>query len=261
MREIGREEDLEEINRIALRVAKQVADETGTLLAGCVTKTCTYTGTLENRKELREIFDEQVRWSKEEGADYIIAETLLYLGEAEIVLDVIKSHGLPAVVSFADRRACMRTMDDVPIAKACKTILEQGATLVGVNCSHGPDTMLEVVKEIVKEVPPEKVCALPVAYRTTKEEPTFFHLTDKHCPANNPVFPHGLDAFQVCQAEIVQFTKQCVELGLKYIGICCGNAGVYTRAMAETLGRKPAASRYHDPTKRGYSLEKLIKKN
>ncbi len=138
------------------------------------------------------------------------------------------------------------TLDDVNIARACSSLLDQGATLVGSNCARGPSTMLEVVKEIIKEVPPEKVCALPVMYRTTKKNPNFFVLEDKACPMNNPVYPHGLDAFQVGVREVTDFTTRCKDMGLKYMGLCCGNTGNYTRAMAEALGRNPPASRYID---------------
>ena len=261
MRQIGREDDLEKINRIALRIAKEVADETGTLFAGGISNTNIFSENKEIQKKVCNMFDEQVRWSKEEGAEYMIAETFSFLGEAEIALDVIKSHDLPAVVSFAvhgpSEDGSLKTLDGVPIANACRKLLENGATVVGINCNRGPDMTIEVVKEITKEVPPEKVCALPVAYRTTKEEPTFFQLTDKCCPTNNPVYPHGMDAFLVSQVEIVKFTKQCMELGLKYIGICCGNSGSYTRAMAETLGRNPPASRYHDLTNVGTPPSRL----
>lgn len=118
--------------------------------------------------------------------------------------------------------------------------------------------MLTVIEEIVKEVPPEKVCALPVMYRTTDEQPTFLDLKDT-CPVNNPVYPHGMDAFQVSTREVTEFTKRCKEMGLKYMGLCCGNTGNYTRAMAEALGRKPYSSKYLCPEARG-EMKKYLKK-
>ena len=196
------------------------------------------------------MFEEQVRWSKEEGVDYIIAETMTDLEEAIIALEVIKSFDLPAVVTMAVNNRdtkdgiCM-TGDGVPLPEACRQLLEMGATLVGVNCTRGPATMIEVVEQICQVVPSEKVCALPVAYRTTPEEPTWHVLTDKKCPENNPVYPNGLDAFYVTCAEISQFTKRCLELGLRYIGICCGNTGSYTCAMAEAMGKETTLSKYH----------------
>ena len=252
MRRIGREDDLEKINRTALKIAREVADETGTLMAGGVSNCNVYEkGDKESKKEVRAIFEEQVRWAKEEGVDYMIAETLPFLGEAEIALDVIKSFDLPAVVTLAT--ISDTTADDVPTTKALETLLEKGATLVGSNCYRGPETMLDVIEEAVKVIPPEKIATLPIAYRTNKMEPTFFTITDSCCAENNPVYPHGLDAFYVSTKEIVKFTERCMELGLKYMGICCGNTGNYTRAMAETLGRTPPASRYHDPTHMGRS--------
>ena len=201
----------------------------------------------------------QVRWSKEEGAEYIIAETISYLREAEIALEVISSFNLPAVITMSVLGSSeFHTLDGIPIAKACHTLLDKGATLVGCNCSRGPNTMIKVIEEIVKEVPPEKVCALPVMYRTTDEQPTFHDFVDKDCDINNPVYPHGLDAFQISTREVTAFTKRCMELGLKYLGLCCGNTGNYTRAMAEAMGRKPPASKYLDVNNKG--LKPLLKK-
>ncbi len=257
MRQIGREDDLEKINRIALRIAREVAEETNTVFAGGVSNTNIYMiGDSSVAQRVESIYQEQVQWAKEEGAEYIIAETFSYLGEAEIALDVIKSAGLPAVITFAvpmypGPDGTHSTLDKVPLATACRKLVENGATIVGTNCSRGPDTMLRLVEEIVREVPPEKVAALPIAYRTTEKEPSFFDLTDKCCPENNPVYPRGLDAFYVSPVEIVKFTKRCMELGLRYFGICCGNTGNYTRAMAETLGRQPEASKYVDLNNEG----------
>ena len=261
MRQVGREKDLEKINRIALQVAREVAQEKNLLFAGGVSNTNIFRKG-ENEDQIRAMFDEQVRWSKEEGVDYIIAETFSVFEEAKIALDVIKSHNLPAVVTFSARKnvedGSVRTFDGVLISKACRELLENGAALVGVNCTRGPETMLEVVEEIVKVCPPERVCALPVAFRTTKEAPVFFSFTDSACPANNPVYPRGMQPFSASPVEIQQFTKRCMELGLKYLGICCGNSGELTRTMAEAMGKKPPASRYFDPSNFGTVPEKCI---
>ena len=255
LRLIGKEDMVEKYNRVALKVAREVAEDTGTLFAGGISNTnLFYDESVDDpASEIRTMFEEQVRWAKEAGVDYIIGETFIHYREAEIALDVIKSFDLPAVITFAvigrNSDGVFATPDSVPIVKACQQLLEKGATLVGTNCFRGPDTMMEVTREIIKIVPPEKVCALPIAYRTSKEEPTFRTLTDKVCPENNPVYPHGLSAFFVSEVEIAKFTKTCVDLGLKYFGICCGNTGNYMRTMAEAVGRKTIVSKYHDQEK------------
>src|SRR3712207_3846666 len=78
LRLIGKEDLLERMNRQALRLAKQVADETGTLLAGNVCNTNVYTGE-SSRDTVRAMYTEQVGWAVEEDADYVIAETISWL--------------------------------------------------------------------------------------------------------------------------------------------------------------------------------------
>ena len=246
---------VEKYNRIALKIAREVAEDTGTLFAGGISNTNLFEdpSVSDPASKVRPMFEEQVRWAKEEGVDYVIGETFTDSREAIIALEVIKSFDLPAVITFAVIRqnsdGVLATADGVPIGKACQQLIEMGATLVGTNCFRGPDTMVEVIEDIIKVVPPEKVCALPIAYRTNKEEPTFLTLTDKVCPENNPVYPHGLSAFFVSEVEIAKFTKTCVDLGLKYLGICCGNTGSYMRTMAEAVGRTTVLSKYHDSEK------------
>ena len=61
MREIGREEDLEKVNRIALKMAREVADDTNTLMAGGVCNTNIYVeGDKECEDKIRAMFQEQV---------------------------------------------------------------------------------------------------------------------------------------------------------------------------------------------------------
>lgn len=265
---VGKADETEHINRVALKIAREVAEDTGTLLAGGISNTDLFKlGEMEDPSGvIREMFEEQVRWSKEEGVDYVIAETISDFKEAKIALEVIKSFDLPAVVTFAVTDVLARkdgeyvTCDGVPVSEACHKLLDMGATLVGVNCSLGPSTMISVVEQICQKVPPEKVCALPVTFRTTEEAPAWHLLVDKTCPENNPVYPNGLDAFYVSPVEIVQFTKRCLELGMRYIGICCGNTGNYTRVMAEAMGREPPCNKYHSETALAKAREETKKK-
>ena len=252
---IGKEDKVEKYNRVALQIAREVADDTGTLFAGGISNTNLFSdkSVADPASEVWAMFEEQVSWAHEAGVDYVIGETFTHYCEAEIALDVIKSFDLPAVISFAvlgkNSDGVFATPDGVPITRACQQLLEKGATIVGTNCFRGPDTMLEVTREIIKVIPPEKVCALPIAYRTTEQEPTFRELTDKFCSENNPVYPHGLSAFFVSEKEIAMFTKTCVDLGMKYLGLCCGNTGNYMRTMANAVGRTTALSKYHEPEK------------
>ena len=43
-------------------------------------------------KVVRDMFAEQVGWAAEAGVDFVIAETIDYLGEALLALEAIKAH-------------------------------------------------------------------------------------------------------------------------------------------------------------------------
>jgi len=177
LRAIGREESLEELNRRALELAATVARETGTLLAGNICNTNIFDpAEPATRAAVREIFVEQIGWAVEAGADFIVAETIPWLEEAEIALDAIRAAGLPSVVTLAAFRE-PQTLDAVPIAEACARLADRGADVVGLNCIRGPATMLPLLSEIVARTD-AYVAALPVPYRTTDREPGFTALTD-----------------------------------------------------------------------------------
>lgn len=249
---VGKGDLVEEYNRVALKIAREVAEERGLLFAGGISDTCIFSDSTitDPEAEVRSVYKQQVQWAKEEGADYVIAETISYFKEAKIALEVIQSFDLPAVVTLRahgpDKNGLVLTSDGVPIADGCRQLVDLGATLVGSNCHRGPATMIKLIEDIVKVVPPEKVCALPVGFRTTNQQPTWFDFKDEGCPENNPPFGNSLNPFSASEAEIIKFTKHCQELGLKYMGICCGNTGSMTRVMATTLGKKPIQNKYHD---------------
>src|SRR4028118_770741 len=97
LRLIGKEDALEQINRQALELAKEVAEETGTLFAGNICNTNVYeVGNGEAAQQARAMFEEQVGWAVEARVDFVIGETFSYAEEALIALKVIKQAGLPA---------------------------------------------------------------------------------------------------------------------------------------------------------------------
>jgi len=80
---IGREGDLERLNRQALRIAKQVGAEHDSLVAGNICNTNVYDPDDPTTHEaVRDMFAEQVGWAAEAGVDFVIAETIDYPGEA-----------------------------------------------------------------------------------------------------------------------------------------------------------------------------------
>ncbi len=240
LRMIGREDDLEPLNRQALELAKDAAAEGNALVAGNICNTWAYDpeDPEGSGRLVREMYREQVQWAVEAGVDFVISETNDYLGEALIGVDVIREHGLPAVVTFAS--TAEETIDGYAFEEACKRVEAAGADVVGMNCSRGPTTMLPILGRIRAAVSCH-VAAQPVPYRTTPEQPTFVALQHEDGSA---AFPVALDPFVLTRFEMADFAVAARDLGVSYIGICCGGAPHHVRSMAEALGRTVPASRY-----------------
>lgn len=253
---VGRENQLEEINRKALGLAKDVARTNGALFAGNICNTNIFIPNDQKiAADIRAIYEEQVAWAKEAGVDFIIAETIAYLGEALIALDVIKKAGLTSVVTLAiHRNGDMR--DGFTAEDACKQIKDAGADVVGLNCIRGPLTMWPMLERIRAAVPGH-LAALPVPYRTTAATPTFESLVDTDCSCaipGNKSFPSALDPFVATRFEMGDFAARAHKLGFHYIGICCGAGPHHVRSMAEALGKQPNASKYSPDMSKHYSL-------
>ena len=240
LKTIGREGELEALNRQAVRLAREVAAEGDALVAGNISNTWVYDPKKheETSELVRQMYAEQVSWAADEGVDFILAETLDYLAEGLIALEVIQGYGLPAVINFGSTHR--ELLDGYSYEDACRILEERGADVVGLNCSRGPKTMLPILERI-REAVSGYVAALPVAYRTTEEQPTFQALTDEGV---GRAFPIGLDPFQTTRFEMADFAVQAQELGVNYLGACCGAGPHHVRAMAEALGRTVPASRY-----------------
>lgn len=249
LRTIGRENDLENINRQALAIAKKVASETNSLLAGNICNTGVYDpADKASWEEVRREYTEQVKWAAEAGVDYIVAETIPYLGEAKIALEVIKAADLPAVINLTPTGKT--TKDGYNFSDALKKLERLGADVVGFNCARGPATMLPLLEEARRAVK-IPLAALPVAYRTNNDALAFQDLKN---PDGTSAYTLDLDRFLCTRSELADFARQARDIGVQYIGICCGGEPHHFRALARALGRQPEASRYSPDMSQHYIL-------
>lgn len=253
MRVIGKEDLLEPLNRAALQIARKVADaKPDNLMAGNISNTNIWDPADRTKQnEVRAMFEEMVSWATEEGADMIVGETFYYAGEALLALEVARASGLPVVLTLAPM-AGNTMMDGQGIVETCQALEQGGADVVGLNCFRGPTTMMPWLKEIRAAVSCH-VGALPIPFRTTEAEPTFFNLSDQNgcsCPApHGRTFPTALDPMACNRYEIGEFAKDALAMDIRYLGVCCGASPMLIRQVAEAVGRKTDASRYSENMK------------
>ncbi len=254
MRIIGKEELLEPLNRAALKIARKVADtppegmEQG-LMAGNISNTNIWDPEDKKvQKDVEAMFEEMCGWASEEGADMLIGETFYYAEEAYTALRVMKKFNLPCVLTIAPMgENIMR--DGISPVDCCIQLEKMGADVVGMNCFRGPVTMMPYLKEI-REAISCPMAALPVPFRTTPEYPTLFNLPDNNgctCPSpHGRTFPTAMDPLYCNRYEMREFAEQAVDLGIQYLGVCCGASPAMLREVALAAGKVPPASRFQE---------------
>ena len=229
---VGLQDRGEDINRSAVRIAKEVAGD-DCLVAGNLSLTWMYEPNSPSAADrVRETFDEQLRVQMEEGVDFIIGETFSWLGEALLAVERAKRTGLPVMVTI-----CFENKDETAegkgAAEAAKTLLDAGADIVGMNCLRPPEHMLGPMEQMRKAVSGYLGCQ-PVGYKTPADQPDFTSL---------PAFPYELDPLQLTRRDMGAYAARAKEIGINYIGSCCGSVASHVREMAKVLGKLPADNR------------------
>jgi betaine-homocysteine S-methyltransferase len=229
---VGLEHQLEDLNRAAVRIARDVAGDK-CLVAGNLSLTWMYQPSSPSAADrVRKTFDEQLAVQVEEGVDFIIGETFSWLGEALICVERAKKTGLPVMVTvcFENKE---ETLEGKSAGEAAKALLDAGADIVGVNCLRPPEHMLGAMEQMRKSVSGYLACQ-PVAYRTPRDKPDFTSL---------PEFPLALDPLQLTRKEMGDYALRAREIGVNYIGSCCGSVAIHVREMARALGKLSEDSR------------------
>jgi len=229
---VGLENRIEELNRTAVRIAREVAGDR-CLVAGNLSLTWMYEpGSPSATDRVRQTFDEQLAVQVDGGVDFIIGETFSWLGEALIAVERAKKTGLPAMVTI-----CFENKDETAEGKsaadAAKALFDAGADIVGMNCLRPPQHILGPMEQMRKAVPGYLACQ-PVAYRTPAEKPDFTSL---------PEFPYALDPLQLTRKEMADYALQARDVGINFIGACCGTVAMHIREMARVLNKLPEDSR------------------
>src|ERR1043166_3857037 len=89
------------------------------------------------------------------------------------------------------------------------------------------------MKEVRKAVTGYIACQ-PTGYRTSSNKVDFTSL---------PEFPYGLDPLQLSRKEMGDYASQASDIGVNYIGSCCGAVACHVHEMARALGKVTAAER------------------
>ncbi|XP_068247731.1 betaine--homocysteine S-methyltransferase 1-like [Palaemon carinicauda] len=231
------------INDAACRLAREVAEEGDALVAGGLSQTPTYLSGLGKENTQKE-FQRQVDVFVENKVDFLIAEYFEHVEEMEWAIEVCLRSGLPVVASM-----CIGPQGDLhgKTAGECGVrMAKAGAHVVGINCHFDPFVTLEGVRKMKAAIDAE---GLKVHYIA---QPLAFHTPDAHKQGfiDLPEFPFALEPRICTRWDMHKYAREAYELGVRYIGGCCGFEAYHIRALSEELtkerGRLPKASEKHD---------------
>jgi betaine-homocysteine S-methyltransferase len=245
LRTVGLAGKVDDINRSAVSLANQAADEAAVgrerpLVAGNLSLTWVYDAAVaSSHDKVRALFDRQLEDQMAVGIDFVIGETFSYLGEALLALERAKATGLPTVVTMSfDREP--RSYDGHSVGDCARALVGAGADVVGVNCLRDPWLTLPLMTMMRVAEPHARLASQPVAYRTNEDAPDF---------TSRPEFPFALDTITIPRGEMAEYALRARELGIRYIGACCGTVASHIRAMGKALGKLPAEEReWRSPT-------------
>ncbi len=236
LKDVGRDGELEAMNRAAVRIANEVAAEGGALVAGNICNTWSYDPKDAERSGavVRAQYEEQLGWAVEEGVDFVIAETNDYVGEALIGLEVCQELGLPAMVTFATvrpdhhlRRPPLRRRLPHPRRRRRDGRRAQLLARAGDDAAAArahPRRGRHPHRRAAGAVPDDRA--------------------DARLRVASPASRSGSSRTSARASRSPTSPRRAREIGVGYIGICCGGAPHHVRAMAEALGRTTPASRY-----------------
>ena len=227
----GLQEQVRELNRAAATVAREAAGDRA-LVAGAVgplgVRLEPYGPT--SKDEACAVFREQMEGLVEGGVDLFILETFSDLDEIEQAIRAARSvdPSKPVIAQMTIGADCLTPYGASP-EHVVRSLDAWGADVIGVNCSVGPQTILEVIEKMA-----------PHTRKKLSAQPN----------AGMPREVGGRSMYMASPEYMATYARHLVQAGAKIVGGCCGTTPDHIHAMAE--GIRPLAPRFaHRPVEGG----------
>ncbi|MCL5991090.1 MAG: bifunctional homocysteine S-methyltransferase/methylenetetrahydrofolate reductase [Bacteroidetes bacterium] len=167
-----------------------------------------------SREEAREYFKEQIRPLMDGGVDLLIFETFVY--PEELKQAVIASREiceLPVIAQMTiDEDGCSLTGAEPEVT--IKELENLGADVIGVNCTVGPQVMLNWLERTRKHT------SLPISIMPN---------------AGKPKNIDGRNIYLTSPEYLGEYAKHYIQSGANVIGGCCGTSPEHIKRMRNTL--------------------------
>lgn len=169
-------------------------------------------------EECVSIYADVVNAGKED-ADLVLIETMGDTYEIKAAMLAAKENcSLPIFVSMIfDEKGRLLTGADV--TTACAVVEGLGADVIGFNCGMGPKQMIPLVKELAE------ITSTPIMVNPN---------------AGLPESVNGETVYNVDPEEFASLMREIAEIGVGYLGGCCGTTPEHIKALIEKTENIPA---------------------
>jgi methionine synthase I (cobalamin-dependent)/5,10-methylenetetrahydrofolate reductase len=220
LKQYGLEDRVAAINEAAVRIAREAVEGVGrpeVLIAGAIgplgVRLEPYGPT--SREEAREAFAEQCSALAAAGADLFVLETFGDVAELVEAIAAAREVApeLPVVAQMTVGVEGRTAYGDDP-ASIARALDAAGADVIGLNCSVGPQTMLEAVERMVG-----------VTSRKLSAQPN----------AGLPREVAGRHMYMATPEYMATYARHLVQSGVRVIGGCCGTTPEHASAIVQGL--------------------------
>ena len=215
LRSFGIEEEVRQINVRGAQIAREAAGDRA-YVAGAI-------GPLGIRiepygptslAEAREIFREQAAALLEGSVDLFVLETMSNVAELEQGILAIRDVCSLPIVAQMTIGVDLRTTYGDRARDVAQRLDRAGADVIGLNCSVGPDVMLDAVEEIAA-VTAKKISCQP--------------------NAGLPREVNGRQMYMASPDYMAKYAKRLIHKGVKFLGGCCGTTPDHIKVMADAV--------------------------
>jgi methionine synthase / methylenetetrahydrofolate reductase (NADH) len=222
----GYPDQVEEINRAAAGIAREMAERSGrqVLVAGSVSPAVTARLRRQvGAAERTDVLAEQIRALAAAGVDLLILETFGYLDElAEAVTVASQMSDLP-IIAQATFAHDGHTLAGETAHEVASVLGGLPVAMIGTNCTIGPQRMLAVVESLVAS------SELPVSAQPNAGQPR--------------MVGHQRFEFSIDAAYFARYLRRFADAGAAMVGGCCGTTPAHIEAGAAAVAGLPPAGK------------------
>src|SRR5262245_22876515 len=217
----GLADETREINRQGARIAREAAGN-NVYVGGAI-------GPLGIRvepwgktsiDEARAVFREQAEALAEGEVDVFILETFSDLNEMYAAILGVRDVSAKPLVAQMTIMEDGNSLEGTPPEVFAKRIDEWGADVIGLNCSVGPQTMLDAI---------ERISA--ITSKRLSVQPN----------AGKPQNIEGRNLYLCSPEYMASYARKFVQYGVRIVGGCCGTTPLHIKAMRGAVNRTVAS--------------------